>query len=107
MFTYFIGFLLGLHLFKSIRVDQLITESSIGKVRTLGNIEDLVSGWLVDNTTSSGPELTENTEERTLTTSVRASNHQVHARLNLKAHVIDESIAIRRNNWHIFKRDVV
>jgi len=26
----FIGFLLGFHLFKSVRVDQLITESSIG-----------------------------------------------------------------------------
>jgi hypothetical protein len=31
----------------------------------------------------------------------------VHARLNLEAHVIDESIAIRRNNWHVFKHDVV
>jgi len=103
----FVSLFLGLHLFKSVGVDKLIAESSIGKVGTLGNIEDLVNGGLVDDTTSSGPEFTQNTEERTFTASVGASNHQVHAGLNPEAHLIDESITVGRDNGDILEHDVV
>jgi len=61
----------------------------------------------VDNTSSGRPELTENTEERRLTAAVRSSNHQVHARLDLETHLVNESIAIRRNDRHVFKHDVI
>jgi len=86
---------------ESVGVDQLVTQGAVREVGSLRDVENLVSLGLVDGTSSGGPELSENTEERTLTAAVRASNHKVHAFLDLEAHLLDESVTIRGNNWDI------
>lgn len=85
----------------------MITQGAVGQVGPLRDVENLVSLGLVDNTTSGRPEFSENTEERTLTAAVGASDHQVHARFNLETHLGDESVTIGGNNWDVFEHDVV
>jgi len=60
----------------------------------------------VNHTSNCGPELSQNTEKRTLTASVGASNHQVHALFDLEAHLSDKSISVGGNNRHIGEDDV-
>jgi len=49
--------LLSLHLLKGVGIDQLISKSTVRKVGSLGNVEDLVGCRLVNYTSGSGPEL--------------------------------------------------
>ena len=78
-----------------VRVDQLIAETSVRKIRPLRDIEDFVGRRLVNLTASGGPELTENSEQRTLSASIRTSDHEMHAGLDLKVHFGDEAVSVR------------
>lgn len=44
--TYFIRLTLSLHVSDSIRVDHLVTEGSVGQVRSLRDVEDFLDGRL-------------------------------------------------------------
>lgn len=101
-----VSHLLGLHLLEGVRVDQLISESTVREVGSLGNVEDLVSSRLMDYTSSSRPEFTKNSEERTLTATVGASDHQVHARLDLKAHLSNKGVSVGGNDRHVSEHNV-
>jgi len=61
----------------------------------------------VNHTSNCGPELSQNTEKRTLTASVGASDHQVHALFDLEAHLSDKSISVGGNNRHVGEDDIV
>ena len=90
-----------------VRVDQLIAETSVRKIGPLRDIEDFVGRRLVNLTASGGPELSKNSEQRTLTTPIRSSDHEMHAGLDLKVHFGDQAVSVRRINWHIDKFDPV
>ncbi len=79
----------------SIWVNDLVSQTSAWEIRSLRNIEDLIDGWLVNHSSKHGPKLAQNTEERTLTATVGTCYHQVHARLDLETHLLDQSISIR------------
>lgn len=84
-------FLLSL---RGVRVDELISHGSIGKVRSLRNVENLFCWGLENFSIGARPESSKNTEETTLSTSVGSSNHHVHSRGDFKAHIGNEDITI-------------
>jgi len=63
------------------------------KIGYLGNVEHLFNVRSVQFSSHNRPEGTENSEKRTLTTSVGASNNDIHTRFNL--------LTMRRVHNHI------
>lgn len=86
---------------------QLIAQSAIWKVRSLWDIENLLSRGLVDSATGCGPQLTQDTEKTTLSTAVRSWDHQVHTRFDREAHFCDETVAIGWKNGDVNKLNPV
>lgn len=88
-------------LLNSMWVDYLVTEISGRQVWSLWDVEDLIEGWLMENATGDWPELSHNSEEGTLTTSVWTSDEKVHTWLDLEVHLWDQNITVWRENWDI------
>lgn len=88
-------------------INQLISKGTVWKVRSLRNIENLVNWWFVELTTVNWPELSHDSEKRTLSASVWTGDQKVHARADLEVHFIDEDIAIWGQDWHIYELEII
>lgn len=89
------------------RVDDLISERTIGEVRSLWDVENLLDGGLGQLAGSGRPEFTKDSEKGRLAASVRSGDKQVHARLDLEVHFRNELITVGRVNRDILEDDVI
>lgn len=89
------------------RVDDLVSERSVGEVGPLRDVEDLLDGRLGELAALGGPELAEDSEEGGLSAAVRSGDEQVHAWLDLKVHFADELVTVRAVNRDVLKDDVI
>ena len=85
---------LAFHVLNCVRVYNLIAQCSLGQVWALGDVEDLIDGWLVDYATEDWPKLPEDTEQRRFTATVGSCDEEVHPRLDLKVHGSDQDIPV-------------
>ena len=68
------------------RIDDLVSQGTLGQVRSLRDVEDLVDCGFVDAAAKYRPKLSKNTEERGLSATVRASDKEMHAWLDTEVH---------------------
>ena len=88
-------------------IDDLVSQGSWRKVGSLGNVEKFVHVRSLEYSTSNRPQSTENSEERTLSTAIGATDHSTHASINLKRKFRDKHISIRSDDWDLIKYNVV
>ena len=97
----------ALNVLDRMRVDDLVSERSVGEVGPLRDVEDPVDFWLCELAALSGPELAKDSEEGGLAAAVRPGDEQVHAWLDLEVHFADELITVRAENRDVLKDDVI
>ena len=71
------------------------------------DVEDSLNGGLRQGSGLGRPKLAEDAEEGRLAAAVRSRDQQVHARLDLEAHLRDQLIAVRAIDWHFLEDDVI
>jgi hypothetical protein len=86
---------LSYHILIGVGIDDLVSERTIRKIGSLRDIKYLLNRRLMESTSKQRPKLTKNSKERTLTATIRTSNHKVHTRFDLEAHLFNKSISIR------------
>ena len=89
------------------RVDDLVSKRSVGQVGPLWDVEHSLNGWLSQGSSLGRPELAEDAEEGRLAAAVGSGDQQVHAGLDLEAHLCDQLITVRTVDWHVLEDDVV
>ena len=62
------------HVGDGVRVDDLVSESSIRQVRSLWDVENLIDGGLCQSAGFGWPELTQDAEQARFTAAVRAGD---------------------------------
>lgn len=82
-------------------INKLVSEVSSRQVWSLWDIENLIQRWLVEDTTGDWPELSHDSEEGTLTTSVWTSDEKMHTWFDLEVHFCDQNITVWRKNWNV------
>ena len=105
--TYIVCMSFLLHVSHRVGVDHLITERTARKVRSLGDVENLVNRGLGKDTWLGRPEFAKDSEQRRLSTAIGSRNEQVHARFYRKVHLADQFVAVRAINWDVFEDDVI
>jgi hypothetical protein len=86
-------------------INNLISESSVGEVRSLRDIEDLFNRRFVKRSSEQGPEFTQNSEQRTLSATVGTGNHEMHAWLDGERHLFYQSVTIGRKDRHFVENN--
>lgn len=74
------------HILDSVRVDNLIAQCSLWQVGSLGDVEDLINGWLLHAPTEHRPQLAQDTEQRRFPTTVGSRDEKMHAGGNIETH---------------------
>ena len=88
-------------------VDDLVSKRSVGQVGPLRDVEHSLNGWLSQGSSLGRPELAEDAEEGRLAAAVGSRDQQVHAGLDLEAHLCDQLITVRTVDWHVLEDDVI
>jgi hypothetical protein len=65
------------HLPPGLRIDHLVSQRAQAKIRALGNKEEILRWWLVDNAAVYGPETPQNSEQTTLAATVRTHDQEM------------------------------
>ena len=102
-----IGDTSALEIGDAVRVDNLVAKSTVGQVRSLWDVENLLNRWLSQSATLGRPELAKNSEEGGFAATVWSRDQKVHARLDLEVHLGDELVTIRAIDRDILEDDVI
>lgn len=85
----------------------MVSQASVGQVGSLWDVENSLNGGLSQGSSLGRPELAEDAEQGRLAAAVWSRDQQVHAWLDLEAHLSDQLITVRAKDWHVLEDDVV
>jgi len=93
--------------FIGVGVNNLVSQGAVGEVGSLRDVENLINRGLEESAAGSGPELTHNSEEGTLSAAVGAGDHEMHSWGNLEVHFLDEHVSVGGKNGHILEANLI
>lgn len=89
------------------RINDLVSQCTSWKIRTLRDVEELITCRADKCAIEKRPELTEDSEKRRLSASVGSADDDIHARLDFNVHRFDELVSIRSDDRQVNEFNVI